>query len=74
MSLELVMPFLIGVGVVFLLIFGFFVLFKAFYIKVPQGTALIVNDMSSTPKVHFTGALVYPVAAGNRRARREPSA
>ena len=61
MSLELVMPFLIGVGVVFLLIFGFFVLFKAFYIKVPQGTALIVNDMSATPKVHFTGALVYPV-------------
>ena len=34
---------------------------QAFYIKVPQGTALIVNDMSSTPKVHFTGALVYPV-------------
>lgn len=61
MSLEVVMPFLIGVGVVFLLIFGFFVLFKAFYIKVPQGTALIVNDMSSMPKVHFTGALVYPV-------------
>ena len=43
MSLELVMPFLIGVGVVFLLIFGFFVLFKAFYIKVPQGTALIMG-------------------------------
>jgi|TARA_Y100001934_G_scaffold65196_1_gene80973 uncharacterized membrane protein YqiK len=55
------MPFLIGVGIVFLLIVGFFVLFNAFYIKVPQGTALIVNDMSSTPKVHFTGALVYPV-------------
>lgn len=55
------MPFAIGVGVVFLLIFGFFVLFKAFYIKVPQGTALIVNDMSAQPKVHFTGALVYPV-------------
>ena len=36
-------------------------MFKAFYIKVPQGTALIVNDLSSTPKVHFTGALVYPV-------------
>jgi len=36
-------------------------MFKAFYIKVPQGTALIVNDMSATPKVHFTGALVYPV-------------
>lgn len=61
MNLELLMPFLTGVGLFFLLIFGFFVLFKAFYIKVPQGTALIVNDMSSTPKVHFTGALVYPV-------------
>lgn len=61
MNLEIVMPFLIGLGVFFLLIIGFFVLFKAFYIKVPQGTALIVNDMSSTPKVHFTGALVYPV-------------
>ena len=49
------------VGIALLLIFCLFVLFKAFYIKVPQGTALIVNDMSSTPKVHFTGALVYPV-------------
>ena len=28
---------------------------------IPQGTALIINDMSSTPKVHFTGALVIPV-------------
>lgn len=61
MSMSMVMPFLIGVGIVFLLIVGFFFLFNAFYIKVPQGTALIVNDMSSTPKVHFTGALVYPV-------------
>ncbi|SEE75214.1 flotillin family protein [Pseudomonas anguilliseptica] len=61
MSLELLMPFLTGLGLFFLVVFGFFVLFKAFYIKVPQGTALIVNDMSSTPKVHFTGALVYPV-------------
>ncbi|MCQ4348452.1 flotillin family protein [Pseudomonas stutzeri] len=58
---EILMPFATGVGVVFLLILGFFVLFKAFYIKVPQGTALIVNDMSAQPKVHFTGALVYPV-------------
>ncbi|WP_304639432.1 flotillin family protein [Pseudomonas sp.] len=61
MNLAMLMPFLIGVGVFFLLIMGFFILFQAFYIKVPQGTALIVNDMSSTPKVHFTGALVYPV-------------
>src|SRR5690606_15784163 len=61
MNIAMLMPFLIGVGVFFLILIGFFVLFQAFYIKVPQGTALIVNDMSSTPKVHFTGALVYPV-------------
>jgi uncharacterized membrane protein YqiK len=48
-------------GIVFVVILGFFGLFKAFYIKVAQGTALIVNDLSATPKVHFTGALVYPV-------------
>ena len=54
-------PVLVGIGLVVLLIVGLLALFKAFYIKVPQGTALIVNDMSSTPKVHFTGALVYPV-------------
>lgn len=50
---------LVGLGV--LIVFVLLMMFKAFYIKVPQGTALIVNDMSSTPKVHFTGALVYPV-------------
>ena len=61
MSLAILMPFLTSLGLFFLLIIGFFTLFKAFYIKVPQGTALIVNDMSTTPKVHFTGALVYPV-------------
>ncbi|MFB9068078.1 flotillin family protein [Pseudofulvimonas gallinarii] len=61
MSLATLMPFLIGIGILLLVLIGFFALFKAFYIKVPQGTALIVNDMSSTPKVHFTGALVYPV-------------
>lgn len=70
MSYELLMPFLTGVGLFFLLIFGFFVLFKAFYIKVPQGTALIVNDMSATPKVHFTGALVYRPAPRKRSTRR----
>lgn len=61
MNLATLMPFLVGIGIVLLILIGFFALFKAFYVKVPQGTALIVNDMSSTPKVHFTGALVYPV-------------
>jgi uncharacterized membrane protein YqiK len=61
MSLENLMPVLMIAGVVILMLLGIVGLFKAFYIKVPQGTALIVNDLSSTPKVHFTGALVYPV-------------
>lgn len=50
---------IIGCIVVFLL--GLAGLFKAFYKKVDQGTALIVNDMSAQPKVHFTGALIIPV-------------
>ncbi|MFQ1005537.1 hypothetical protein [Gilliamella sp. CG22] len=58
---DTVIFFLLTIGIIFIVIVGFFLLFKAFYIKVPQGTALIVNDMTSRPKVHFTGALVYPV-------------
>jgi uncharacterized membrane protein YqiK len=59
--MEYIIPGLMLVGITVLFILALIALFKAFYIKVPQGTALIVNDMSSTPKVHFTGALVYPV-------------
>lgn len=47
--------------VIFIVIFGLAAILKAFYYKVAQGTALIVNDTSSTPKVHFTGALVWPI-------------
>lgn len=61
MSLSLFLPFLIGAGVLLVVMLGIFGLFKAFYIKVDQGTALIVNDMSSTPKVLFTGGLIIPV-------------
>lgn len=60
-DLSVLMPIAIGVGIFFIILMGFAALFKAFYVKVDQGTALIVNDMSSTPKVHFTGALVYPI-------------
>lgn len=59
--MENLIPFIVGAGLVVLFVIALIALFKAFYIKVPQGTALIVNDMSSTPKVHFTGSLVYPV-------------
>ena len=60
-DLSVLMPILTGVGICFVILLGLAALFKAFYIKVDQGTALIVNDMSSQPKVHFTGALVYPI-------------
>ncbi|MCE2571303.1 flotillin family protein [Motilimonas eburnea] len=52
---------LIIVGIGFGILLGFALLVKAFYIKVPQGTALIVNTTQTTPKVRFTGALVIPV-------------
>jgi uncharacterized membrane protein YqiK len=61
MSLAALAPFIIGVGILLVFLLGLAGLFKAFYKKVDQGTALIVNDMSSTPKVHFTGALIIPV-------------
>ena len=60
-DLSVLMPIITGIGIFFVIIMGIAILFKAFYIKVDQGTALIVNDMSSKPKVHFTGALVYPI-------------
>lgn len=60
-DLALVMPIITGAGILFAILMGLAALFKAFYVKVEQGTALIVNDMSSKPKVHFTGALVYPI-------------
>lgn len=61
MNLSLYFPFIIAIGVLLVLALGLIGVVKAFYVKVPQGTALIVNDLSSTPKVHFTGALVIPV-------------
>ncbi|MCG8312799.1 MAG: hypothetical protein MI976_06235 [Pseudomonadales bacterium] len=61
MDLSLVMPVLMIVGFFFLAILGFLALFKAFYIKVNQGEALIKNDMSTTPKVYFTGSMILPV-------------
>ncbi len=60
-DLSVLMPIVTGIGIFFVIIMGLAALFKAFYVKVAQGTALIVNDMSSKPKVHFTGALVYPI-------------
>jgi uncharacterized membrane protein YqiK len=61
MSTSLLMPFLIGAGILLVMLIGIFGLFSAFYVKVEQGTALIINDMSSQPKVRFTGSLIIPV-------------
>ena len=60
MEFALFAPFLIGIGALLVVVIGLAGLFKAFYKKVDQGTALIVNDLSSTPKVRFTGALIIP--------------
>ncbi|MFK7888135.1 MAG: hypothetical protein AB8G16_14845 [Gammaproteobacteria bacterium] len=60
-DLSVLMPALTIAAIVLLVLLGLAGLFKAFYYKVEQGTALIVNDMSAKPKVHFTGALVYPI-------------
>lgn len=59
--LPLFMVVLTVVGVLFVLLLGTMALFKAFYIKVEQGVALIKNDLGPKPKVFFTGAWVLPV-------------
>ncbi len=59
--METLMPILTYGGFILLGIFALAFMFSAFYKKVPQGYALIVNDMSSKPKVHFTGGMVLPV-------------
>lgn len=59
--LPLLMTIVIFAGCVILGLIAIAAMFKAFYIKVEQGTALIKNDMSSRPKVFFTGAWVWPV-------------
>ena len=61
MSVSVLMPFLVGAGILLLVVLGTFALFSAFYVKVEQGTALIVNDLSAQPKVRFTGSLILPV-------------
>lgn len=61
-DLSVLMPVLVIIGVAFILLMGFAALIKKFYIKVDQGTALIINTFKgSKPKVSFTGGLVLPV-------------
>ena len=60
-DLSGIMGILVIVACVFVFIVGVLAIVKAWYVKVEQGTALIVNDLSSKPKVSFTGALVFPI-------------
>ncbi len=59
--LPLFMVLIIGVGLLFLFVVGVMALFKAFYVKVEQGVALIKNDLKPVPKVFFTGTWILPV-------------
>src|SRR5690606_12152625 len=60
-DLSVLMPLITGVGIFFAVLIGMAILFKSVYSRVDARTALMVNDMSSSPKVHFTGAMVYPI-------------
>ena len=61
MSESMLAMGMVVIGAIVLVLVAVFLMYSAFYIKVPQGTALIVNDLSAKPKVHFTGAMVYPI-------------
>lgn len=52
---------LVVLGLLALFVIGIIAAFTKFYVKVPQGWALIINDTSSTPKVKFTGGIVWPI-------------
>jgi len=54
-------PLIFTSGFLLLFIITNIVFFKKYYVKVKQGTALIVTDMSSKAKVYFTNVMVYPV-------------
>ncbi len=52
---------LVVIGIIALVIIGLLAAFTKFYVKVPQGWALIINDMTDLPKVKFTGGIVWPI-------------
>ncbi len=54
---------LVGTAILigFFLLLGFGLMVKAFYRKVDQGRALIINKLTAEPTVTFTGGLVLPI-------------
>ncbi|MCK5810376.1 MAG: hypothetical protein KAH00_04765, partial [Cocleimonas sp.] len=61
MGSSLIIIVLISLAVIAVIVAGLIMSFSRFYVKVPQGWALIINDMSSIPTVKFTGGIVWPV-------------
>lgn len=60
-DLSILMPILIVAGIVIVVLLGLGAMVKKFYIKVEQGTALIINTLKTKPKVTFTGGMVLPI-------------
>lgn len=60
-DLTVYSPLLIGLGVIVFFLLGTLILVKKFYIKVEQGTALIINTLRAKPRVTFTGGMVLPI-------------
>jgi len=58
---ESIVSLLFWGGLIVGLVFVVGLVVSAFYKKIPQGYALIINDLSSKPSVRFTGGVVYPV-------------
>lgn len=58
---EILPLLLVALAGTVVVLIGIMAMFKCFYIKVPQGTALIINNLNATPRISFTGALVLPV-------------
>ncbi len=61
MESSLTIMILVALAIIVIIVIGLLVSFSKFYVKVPQGWALIINDTSSVPKVKFTGGIVWPV-------------
>lgn len=59
--MEVLIPIVGIIGIIIIVVLGVMLMVKAFYKKVEQGSALIVNTTKSEPTVTFTGALVMPV-------------
>jgi uncharacterized membrane protein YqiK len=61
MESTLTILILAMVSILAIILVGALMGFAMFYVKVQQGWALIINDTSSTPKVKFTGGIVWPI-------------